>query len=138
MELISNISAPRGLWDDACDKALGSTDSSDLKEIIQIVREDAGAQNVVDISGPPASPTASPELEVCRRVWQAAKAQESEHKDRQWHISKKGDISVGQLYGEIAAWVQKFVAIGDIAAQADPIHVGLPWAAIRLVLLVCW
>lgn len=37
---------------------------------------------------------------------------------------------------EIIKWVQKFVAIGDIISQLDPVHVGLPWAGIRAVLIV--
>ena len=37
---------------------------------------------------------------------------------------------------EIIKWVQKFVALGDIISQVDPVHIGLPWAGIRTVLIV--
>ena len=33
-------------------------------------------------------------------------------------------------------WVNRFTAIGDVAVNADPVHAGLPWALIRLLLQV--
>ncbi|KAF2235894.1 hypothetical protein EV356DRAFT_431237, partial [Viridothelium virens] len=37
---------------------------------------------------------------------------------------------------EIVRWTQKFMTIGNILAQVDPIHIGLPWAGIRAILVV--
>lgn len=36
----------------------------------------------------------------------------------------------------IIACVQKFKAIGDFAASCDPVHVALPWAAVKVLLQV--
>jgi hypothetical protein len=33
--------------------------------------------------------------------------------------------------------LDKFKAMGDVVANIDPIHVGLPWVGIRAILEVC-
>ena len=37
----------------------------------------------------------------------------------------------------VMQWLDRFKQVGDIAVNADPIHAGLPWAGIRLLLEVC-
>lgn len=37
---------------------------------------------------------------------------------------------------KVIVWLDRFKAVGDIAMNADPIHAGLPWAGIRLLLEV--
>ena len=44
---------------------------------------------------------------------------------------------IAHTYERIVNSVSKFVQVGDIVAQIDPVHVGLPWAGVRLVLQVC-
>ena len=36
----------------------------------------------------------------------------------------------------VMLWLDRFKQVGDIAVNADPIHAGLPWAGIRLLLEV--
>jgi hypothetical protein len=36
----------------------------------------------------------------------------------------------------VILWLDRFKQVGDIAVNADPIHAGLPWAGIRLLLEV--
>jgi hypothetical protein len=31
-------------------------------------------------------------------------------------------------------WLDRFKQVGDVASNADPVHVGLPWAGIRVLL----
>ena len=38
---------------------------------------------------------------------------------------------------KVIFWLDNLKRVGDIAANADPIHVGLPWVAIRVLLEVC-
>jgi len=38
---------------------------------------------------------------------------------------------------KVMLWLDRFKQVGDIAVNADPIHAGLPWAGIRLLLEVC-
>lgn len=33
-------------------------------------------------------------------------------------------------------WLDRLKQVGDIASNADPVHVGLPWAGIRVLLEV--
>jgi hypothetical protein len=33
-------------------------------------------------------------------------------------------------------WLDQFKHIGDVVSNADPVHVGLPWVKIRLLLKV--
>lgn len=60
-----------------------------------------------------------------------------------WH-SKQWNIKIGstrtinlrEVFQTMANWIQKFIEVGDVAAQYDPIHAALPWAAVRLLLKV--
>lgn len=36
----------------------------------------------------------------------------------------------------VCGWLDKFKQIGDIAVQVDPLHAGLPWTGVRLILQV--
>lgn len=37
---------------------------------------------------------------------------------------------------KVVGWLNRFSAVGDVVANVDPMHVGLPWAGIRLLLKV--
>lgn len=50
------------------------------------------------------------------------------YKGRQVYLSEKVD--------KILQFVDKLKAVGDIVANVDPIHIGLPWAGIRAILEV--
>jgi hypothetical protein len=45
-----------------------------------------------------------------------------EYKGRQVYLSKQ---------------VDKYKSAGDVGANVDPVHIGLPWAGIRVILEVC-
>ena len=40
----------------------------------------------------------------------------------------------GKDADKVLLWLDRFKSVGDIAVNVDPIHAGLPWAAIRLLL----
>ncbi|CAI6301072.1 unnamed protein product [Periconia digitata] len=44
-------------------------------------------------------------------------------------------IKLGKKAESILVWLDKVRTVGDVAANADPIHIGLPWAGIRLLLI---
>jgi hypothetical protein len=48
------------------------------------------------------------------------------------------ETGTSKILGQIASAVQDFVQIGDVIGQVDPLHAGLPWAGVRLILLVCF
>jgi ankyrin repeat domain-containing protein 50 len=43
---------------------------------------------------------------------------------------------LGEKADSIVKWLDRFKQIGDVASNADPVHVGLPWVGIRLLLVV--
>jgi hypothetical protein len=51
------------------------------------------------------------------------------YKGRQVYLSDQAD-KVVQLFN-------RFKAVGDVVANVDPVHFGLPWAGIRVILKVC-
>jgi hypothetical protein len=46
------------------------------------------------------------------------------------------EIILRDVVEKIVVWLDKFKAIGDVAANADPLHAGLPWAGVRFLLQV--
>ena len=52
-----------------------------------------------------------------------------QYKGRQIHLSDHMD--------KVLQLLDKVKSAGDIAVNADPIHAGLPWAGIRIILEVC-
>ena len=45
-------------------------------------------------------------------------------------------IVLRHLADKVVFWLEKFKQVGDIAVNVDPLHAGLPWACIRLLLQV--
>ena len=46
------------------------------------------------------------------------------------------DSETYRFVGKIVSVLKKFVAVGDVAINFDPVHAALPWAAVRFVLVV--
>ena len=59
------------------------------------------------------------------------------NEDKSWRIKVKGEeVNLKDIGANIVCWLNKFVAIGDIIVQYDPVHTALPWAAFRFFLTV--
>nr|POF13670.1 vegetative incompatibility protein het-e-1 [Quercus suber] len=58
----------------------------------------------------------------------AAEKQKSICQQRRWPGSEKAD--------KVLRWLDRFKSVGDVIANVDPVHVGLPWAGIRMLLEV--
>ncbi|KAF1994380.1 hypothetical protein P154DRAFT_32248 [Amniculicola lignicola CBS 123094] len=55
--------------------------------------------------------------------------------DGRWTLPIMGRrISVRGEADKVIRWLDRFKQAGDVAVNADPVHAGLPWAAIRLIL----
>ena len=66
----------------------------------------------------------------------AAEKQElCEAKRWTWTVGGKV-IGLRDEADKVMLWLDRFKTVGDIAVNADPVHAGLPWAGIRLVLEV--
>ena len=57
--------------------------------------------------------------------------------EKRWTFTVTGRaIAVKEKADKVVGWLNRFRAVGDIVANVDPVHVGLPWAGIRLLLEV--
>ena len=59
---------------------------------------------------------------------------------KQWRYKRKsGEIVIlRDLFGKVVKWLQRFMKIGDIVVQYDPVHAALPWAGLRFLLEVTY
>jgi len=68
-----------------------------------------------------------------------SKVQESKEQclEKQWKFTWNGEeIKLRDIAGKIVDWISKFVQIGDIVIQYDPVHSAIPWAGFRLLFQV--
>ena len=57
--------------------------------------------------------------------------------DKRWSFTLNGkDVILREKADKVVHWLDRFKSIGDVAVNADPMHAGLPWAGIRLLLEV--
>jgi len=57
--------------------------------------------------------------------------------NKRWSWTYKGHkVYVHDQVDKVVQLLDKFKSVGDVVANVDPIHVGLPWAGIRLILEV--
>jgi hypothetical protein len=56
---------------------------------------------------------------------------------KRWSWSYKGrEVYLADQMDKVVRLIDRFKAVGDVAANVDPVHVGLPWAGIRMILEV--
>lgn len=74
---------------------------------------------------------------VLQSVLDAARGKQRLCESEQWTFTFSGRTLVLRNEAEkIVKWLDRFKAAGDVVANADPIHVGLPWAGVRMLLEV--
>jgi hypothetical protein len=67
----------------------------------------------------------------------AAREKKKICESKRWTFSFRGCIvRLQDEADKIISWLNRFKQMGNIAVNADPIHAGLPWAGIRLLLEV--
>ena len=70
-------------------------------------------------------------------VYAAAADKKRQCEARRWTYTFRGKtIRLSDAVDSITSFLDRFKAVGDVAVNADPIHAGLPWAGIRLILQV--
>lgn len=58
--------------------------------------------------------------------------------EKTWKINFAGrKIVLRDVVAKICGWITTFKSVGDFAAGLDPVHLALPWAAIKAILSVC-
>ena len=67
----------------------------------------------------------------------AAKEKQRYCVEKRWTFTVKGrKVVLKEKADKIVRWLDRFAKVGDVVANVDPVHVGLPWAGIRLLLEV--
>lgn len=57
--------------------------------------------------------------------------------EKRWTFTFTGrTVILKDKADKVVGWLNRFAAVGDVVANVDPVHVGLPWAGIRLLLEV--
>ena len=70
-------------------------------------------------------------------VYKLAKEKQSTCENKRWKFSYgKHRVVLRDVAEKVTSRLGRLTQIGDIIASVDPIHVGLPWAGIRLLLQV--
>lgn len=65
----------------------------------------------------------------------AAKDKKQICEAKRWTCTILGrQVRLRDLVEKTIVWLDRFKAAGDVAVNADPVHAGLPWAVIRLML----
>ena len=121
------------LWDEVYDAFIASTESTDLRDLAHLLRQECKSDSSLDTNLLSGAIEISKEWKICDQVLKLAETKRAE--SRKEAKSSTGE-AIRYAYGEICNWVQKFVALGDVVAQIDPVHIGLPWAGIRAILIV--
>lgn len=56
---------------------------------------------------------------------------------KRWNWKYKGrQVYLSDQAEKVVRFLDKFKAVGDVVANVDPVHVGLPWAGMRAILEV--
>ena len=67
----------------------------------------------------------------------AAKEKQRYCIEKRWKFTFRGrTVDVKEEADKVVSLLDRFKSVGDIVANVDPMHVGLPWAGIRLLLEV--
>jgi hypothetical protein len=57
--------------------------------------------------------------------------------ERRWTFTFSGrKVILKEEADKVVQWLNRFAGVGDIVANVEPVHVGLPWAGIRFLLMV--
>ena len=131
-----NLSANGGspsLWTETYNSYLATTSSLELQAVAKRLRDESRHALPTIVRDKGSDSNLSNEWNLCKGVLDLAESKKSK-------IDKTADISLRSslrhAFTEIITWTQKFIALGDVISQVDPIHIGLPWAAIRAILIV--
>ncbi|KAH8781592.1 hypothetical protein BGZ57DRAFT_887356 [Hyaloscypha finlandica] len=67
----------------------------------------------------------------------AAKVKQRRCIERRWTFTFAGrEVTLKDKADKVVHWLNRFKSVGDIVVNVDPMHAGLPWAGIRLLLEV--
>lgn len=101
------------------------------KAVAKLSKEEEGF--VLEHS-PPAVTNIKTTLESLQK---AVEAKRETCEKKRWVFNLNGQtMELSKLADKVCVWLDKFKGIGDIIVNVDPLHAGVPWAAIRFFLQV--
>jgi hypothetical protein len=81
--------------------------------------------------------TADDIISAVGKALNAAQKKQNLCENKRWTFTFGGHtVTLREEADKVLLWLDRFKQVGDIAVNADPIHAGLPWAGIRLLLEV--
>lgn len=114
-QVTSNPSSSRNILDDAL-KALSNQERETIREHTLISSDIDSALN---------------------QALAAAKEKQRGCYEKRWTFTFAGRaVTLKDEADKVVRWLNRFKAVGDVAVNVDPVHAGLPWAGIRLLLEV--
>ena len=70
-------------------------------------------------------------------AYNAAEKQKQICDDKMWKWEFRGrEVVLRDEAKKVLLWLDRFKSVGDVVANVAPLHVGLPWAGIRMILEV--
>ncbi len=70
-------------------------------------------------------------------ILKAVQEKKKKCEEGRWTATFKGhEIALSDVADRVCTWLEKFKQIGDIVVNVDPLHAGVPWAGVRLLLQV--
>lgn len=70
-------------------------------------------------------------------AYKAALGHKQACEDKSWRWSFRGrTVVLRDEADKVLRWLDRFKSVADVIANVDPVHVGLPWAGIRILLEV--
>ena len=74
---------------------------------------------------------------VVQQALTATKRKQAICQSKRWTFTFCGRaVILREKADSIVKWLDRFKQVGDVASNADPVHIGLPWAGIRFLLEV--
>ncbi|OQU97031.1 NACHT domain-containing protein [Cladophialophora immunda] len=73
--------------------------------------------------------------EIVQQTLTVARQTQTICQSKRWAVAFRGrTVVLREKADNIVEWLDRFKQVGDIVSNVDPVHVGLPWAGIRLLL----
>ncbi len=74
---------------------------------------------------------------VVQQALAATKKKQATCQSKRWTFKLRGHtVVLREEADKVVKWLDRFKQVGDVASNADPVHIGLPWAGIRVLLEV--
>jgi hypothetical protein len=71
-------------------------------------------------------------------AYREAERRQKEYEGKAWVWTvKEHKIELRVLANNVVKFLDKFKGVGDLLSNLDPVHAGLPWAGVKILLEVC-